>query len=191
MMDAVLSLLKWWPWGLGALLVLAGVGAALNPVAALKLARELGGFVLEKGRAAIAWLRKPGRNWWRIGCMLLGFAFMLASFAAWDQRREVLVVTERCQAQLIEVRAEADTANAVATDNRRAVETCRTRLVEEVGRAADVARLAQEAVAKARADAKAARQSMTEWERNYSRRPPTCEAALRALEDACPTITDY
>lgn len=139
------------------------------------------------------WLRKerPPGWWWRAAAAVLGVVCLGFAFVAMDAKREVLVVTERCNAQVATIESRARSATEAADTNRRALNTCRIQLEAEVGKRQQVERLAQAAVAAAEAQEAQAQAELTEWQRSYRRRPATCEAALQALETQCSTITDY
>lgn len=136
------------------------------------------------------WLRKP-RDWWRFTAIVAGVVCLAQAMAIMDAKREVVVVREQCAADLRVASAEAKAATALADTNAQAVRTCRTLLAQEVGnrqRVEQLARAASDAAAAANAAAQASRE---DWERTYQAKPPTCAAALEAMESACPTLRDY
>lgn len=164
--------------------------AVLNPAAALKLASSLSGFVQDKARAAVEWARKP-HDWWRIGCLTLGCLCALASFAAYDQHRTVIVVTraaatdaDACKRTIGEKDALLLTyqqQQAVFADAARReaaqLDAARQQSVE----ATAALKLAQD---KAAASSRA-------WWAGYAKRPDTCKAAQEALDVACAEVKDY
>lgn len=145
------------------------------------------------GRAAKAvgdWLRKP-RDWWRFTAVVLAVVCLGAAFAVRDAHQQVLVVTERCNNQVVTIEAKAKTATETAQANARSLQTCKASLASEVGERQRVEELARKAVADARAGNEAAERSMADWLRQYSKRPATCQAAMDAMGEACASITDY
>lgn len=186
-MSRILSL---WPWGLGLLAIVALVGVVLSPVAALKLAREVGQFILERGRAVVKRLREV-RDWWRVAAMVLGVLCLALAFDSHNSRRTVVLVQEQCQTRIVTVEREAEQAVTAAATTRRSLQQCKARLTEEVGKAVRAQELEREATAAAAAVAAQAERDREAWQRTYRNRPPTCRAALEAMEAACPTLSDY
>lgn len=185
-----MKILELWPWGLGLLGIAAVVGIVLSPVAALKLAKEIGTFLLERARAIVRRLREV-EDWWRVTAVALGMLCLGFAFAFVDAEREVVLVQEQCQTRVLTIEHQVQAAVASASSTRRALQQCTTNLSTEVGKAARAEQLEREATAKAEATANRARLEREEWERTYSQKPATCQAALEAMEAACPTLSDY
>lgn len=185
-----MNLLALWPWGLGLLGVLLAVGVALSPVRALQLARELGAFALDKARDGIKRLREV-RNWWRVASLCLAMVCVGFAFAIADAKRQIVVVRSECQTRVVEVERQAELAIRSATSNRAALQQCKQRLEDEVGKAVEAQRMAREAKAAADATAARAEADRAAWERTYRAKPASCEAALAAMEAACPTLADF
>lgn len=184
--------MKLWIFGGSAALLLAlAIGAALNPVKALGLARAVGGFVLEKLRAGVEWARKPDRDWWRIGCVAFGLLFATASLYADNRRREVLYVTERCQTVTTTLKTELVTVRATADLDRVDLSTCRAQLEKVVGIEQDVKAENAAALLELEREARAADARAREWRARYDAKTPTCSAALAALEGPCASLSDY
>lgn len=186
---------EFWPWlaGAGIPAVAIAAFAILNPAAALKLASSIAGWLLDLARGLVSWLRKPrtAEQKLRFVCLTLGFSCMLASFAAWDARRTIVVIREKCAADLQAEHGKVAEATTIAETNRAAVQTCRTTLQAEVGKRQAVERMAADAIAKAeRSEAKAERDA-ADWQRRYERRPKGCTAALQEVQNQCATISDY
>lgn len=140
--------------------------------------------------AAGDWLRKP-RDWWRLVSACLGLVCVGFAFAVTDAKREILLVREQCETRIITVEREAQQAVTAATTTRRSLQQCQTRLTEEVGKAVRAAQLERDATAAAAAVAAQAERDREAWQQTYRNRPATCQAALEAVEAACPTLSDY
>lgn len=184
------KLLSLWPWGLGLLGVAILVGAILSPVAALKLAKEVGGFVLDRARAGIKRLRQV-KDWWRVSAIVMALVCVAFAFAITDAKREIVLVREQCETRIVTVERQAEQAVTAANTSRAGLQQCKARLQEEVGRAARAAELERVAVAAAAAAAAQAKRDREEWQQTYRTRPANCQAALEAVEASCPTLSDY
>lgn len=169
-------LVEHWPWFAGGFGLLVLVGVVLSPLAALKLARSLGGFVLDKLRAGIEWLRRP-HHWWRIGTMTLALCFTAAAFVAWDARQTIVIVRQQCDVRV----AEAQQACTVVKANTRQIVK---RVNEETAKV--VARAKRDAendrLAKAAAQAEASRlkreASTFDARMELARKNPDCATLL-------------
>lgn len=174
-----------WPWlvgGGGIALLVAAV--ALNPLKALMLARDIGGFLIERARAFVAWLRRD-HNAWRFGFGALAVGFAWASFIAWDARQTIVVVTtERDAAQkaraqdLVDITVERKTWKQQEAAFAEYQRTQTDALALTMAASAE----AQEKARKAREDA---RKGYADWLQVYKNRPDTCKAAEEALDIAC------
>lgn len=189
MIDRLLSLLSLWPLALGALGIAGGAFAILNPIKALQLARDIGGFVIEKLRALVKWFREP-HDWWRIGVFSLGFGFMIASFVAWDARRTIVVVQRECAQKVTEVEAKVAAVQGVAESNYQAVQQCATTLKAEVGKRQETEKLAAAAVKAAKRNEAKAEAELAAWQKRYAQRPKKCDDALAEMEKVCATVPD-
>jgi len=136
------------------------------------------------------WLRQP-RDWWRVVSVCLAVVCIGFAFSASDAKRQVVLVTEQCQTRVLTIEREADQAVTAATTTRRSLQQCQTRLTEEVGKATRARELEREATAAAAATAAQAERDRATWQQTYRARPATCQAALTAMEAACPTLSEY
>lgn len=166
-----------------------GIAVALNPLRALALAKDIGAFVLDKGRAAAAWARDPARNWWKVGCVSLGATCALLSWYADAQRREVVLVTQTLTAEVETEKTRAAGAIDAATSNFNALLQCKALLAIEVGQRQETERLNAAAVAAAERVATKARADLAEFKRRQ--KTPSCAAALTELEAACSDFSDF
>ena len=175
--------------GLGGVGVVVGLGALaiLNPMAGLKLASQVSGFVLDAVRRAVTWARDPARDWWKVGCLTFSALFAVAAVYANDQRGDVADVTT----ELVALKAaDADLAQQLAASKLWAT-LLEAQLAKEIRLRQDVERLNKDAVAKVQAKAAQAARAAADWKRRYTDRPDTCKAAQAALEDACGTLSGY
>lgn len=136
------------------------------------------------------WLRQP-RDWWRAVSVCLALVCLGFAFAVTDAKREILLVREQCETRIITVERAAEQATVAASTTRRSLQQCQTRLADEVGKAVRAQQLEREATAAAAATAAQAERDLEAWRRTYRNRPATCQAALEAVEAACPTLSDY
>lgn len=151
---------------------------------AISIARGAWSLAGRSMKAFGAWLRRP-RDWWRFIAVCLGVLCLGTAFAVRDARQQVLIVTEKCNTEILTIQGEAKTATSTAQANARALQVCRGQLADEVGKQQRIEQLAREAVAAAKRDADAAAKSMSEWQAQYNKRPATCQAALENMEAAC------
>lgn len=186
----MLDWIPWWVYGTGGALAVGALAFAfLNPLRALALAKDIGAFFLDKGRAAVAWARKPERNWWKIGCVSLASACAMLSWYADGQRREVVLVTRTLTAVAETEKARADGAADAATNNFAALLQCKAQLELVTGEDQKVDALNAEAVKAAQAAQAVAERRLQEWKARE--RSLDCKAALAALEDKCAAFSDY
>jgi len=177
--------------GVGGMALIALVAAlVMNPGGVLLLARSVGGFVLDKARGAVEWLRKP-HDWWRIGCFSMALLFALASFTAYDQRRKVIVVVrdaasaaDSCARQIAEKDASLADFEAQQIAFAKAARDEAARLKQAQDQSAE----AQAQVAAAQA---AAEKSNRAWWSGYAKRPDSCRAAQEALDVACASVGEF
>lgn len=181
-----------WPWivagGLPTLgLLLLGL---FNPAAAVRLLSAISGLLLDAATGLLRWVRKPrtGEQWWRFACLSLGAGFALASFALWDARQTIVIVREKCAADVGAAQTEATQAKASATTATNEAKSCRTNLSREVARREEIERLASEAVAKAKGEANKAESKLAHWRQKYDARPAGCDAALVEMERQCAAV---
>lgn len=153
----------------------------------LRGAWDLGGRAL---KSAGAWLRRP-RDWWRFTAVCLALVCVGFSFAFTDAKREIVLVREQCNTRVVTIEREAEQAVTAAATTRQSLLHCRTRLEEEVGKAARARELEREATEAAAATAAQAKRDREAWQRTYRERPVTCQTALEAMEAACPSLEEY
>lgn len=175
--------------GLGGVGLVAGLGALaiLNPMAGLKLASQVSGFVLDAVRRLVEWVRDPARDWWKIGCLTFSGLFAVAAIYANDQRGDVQEVSAKFQALTV---ADELLIEELAASKLWA-SVLEAQLKAEIGKQQETARLNAEAVATVQAKAAQAARAAADWKRRYADRPNTCKAAQAALEDACGTLSDF
>lgn len=174
--------------GLVALLCIA---AAFNPLKALALVREAGGVFLRFAIRALRWLRDPARNWWKIGCVSFGACFAVAAWYADSQRRELIVVTERCQTVTTTLKTELVTVRTTADLDRADLLTCRTYMATVADGRQDVEAENREALLALEREARQADARAAEWKRRYDAKTPDCTAAAAVLEEKCAAFSDY
>lgn len=186
---------EFWPWLAGAGVPVAALVALaiFNPAAALKLASTVAGWVLDLVRGVFEWLRKPRtpEQRWRFACLLLGGICAFAAFGYWDARQTIVVVREKCAAQVREVQGVAAAAVDEAKGARYEVKACRVALKTEIGKREAIEKLAAKAVSDAGRDEAKAEKDAAEWQRRYEQRPNGCESALLEVQQQCSTIKDY
>lgn len=176
---------------LGLAVALVGVGAVLNPLKAVALARAIGAFFLERIRAVVEWARDPKRDWWKIGCLSFGGLFLVAAMYAENRRREVLIVTERCETVTTTLKTELVTVRTTGDLDRADLATCRTFMQAVADGRQDVESENREALLALEREARAADARAAEWKRRYDNKAPSCTAALAALEGPCAEFADY
>lgn len=182
----------WLGLGGGTLAVIGtAVFAALNPLRALALAKDIGAFLLDKARAFVAWARDPARNWWKIGCVSLASVCALLAWYAEGQRREVIIVQEKCAAEKVGLEQDFRPVREAAFRNFTELQSCVAELAKVVGEDRDTDRLNAEAVAKAEAKARQASQEAAKWRQRYEARPDDCKAALNSVEAKCAALSNY
>lgn len=185
-------------WLAGGGIVAAIIAAAvLNPAAALKLASSVSGAAFGAVRGAVDWIRKDRSpvEWWRLACLVLGICFTLAAFAALDARRQIVVVQAACEERVVQMGAAA-LADVAAVEQqvnrvRGEAQRCRQNLESEVGQRLRIEEAGRTAVAEAKREAQVAERELADWQRKYDQRPKGCDDAMKAMEAACPSITDY
>lgn len=186
---------EFWPWLAGAGVPVAALVALaiFNPAAALKLLSAVAGWALDLVRGVFEWLRKPRtpEQRWRFACLLLGGLCAFAAFGYWDARQTIVVVREKCAAQVREVQDKVAEATNELTGVKYEVQACRVTLKAEVGKREAIEKLAAEAVADAERDEAKAEKDAAEWQRRYEQRPKGCESALLEVQQQCSTIKDY
>lgn len=184
MFDKILP----WILSFGGIAVLAGL-IALNPVLALKLAKDIGAFFLEKARAFAKWARDPNRNWWKIGCMSFAAAFGIAAFYARDQQKEVIFVTETLTQEIHTCRLASAEIETKATNHYNNLLTCQGLMAKMAGEDQDTDAINAAAVARAEAAQRKAEQELKDWKNRH--RTAECKDALKVLEEKCATFSDY
>lgn len=181
-----------WPWLAGVSLPAIGliVLAVANPAAALKLVSTIAGWLLDLVRGVIEWLRKPRtpEQKWRFACLLLGGLCAFASFGYWDARQTVVVVREKCAAEVQAVRVVATAAKNEVKGAQHEVKACRVTLKAEVGKRQLIERLAAHAVAEANRDEAVAKKQLAKWQSEYAKRPKGCDEALIQMEAQCNAV---
>lgn len=184
-----------WPWLAGVSLPAIGliVLAVANPAAALKLVSTIAGWLLDLVRGVIEWLRKPRtpEQKWRFACLLLGGLCAFASFGYWDARQTVVVVREKCAAEVQAVRVVATAAKNEVKGAQHEVKACRVTLKSEVGKREAIEAKAKKAIADAQRDEARAEKDAADWQRRYQQRPKGCESALMEVQQQCSTVKDY
>lgn len=186
---------EFWPWVAGAGVPLLAIVALalLNPAAALKLASSIAGWLLDLARGVFVWLRKPrtGEEKWRLVCMTMGCACLIASFVAWDARQTIVVIREKCAAEVKSAQGLASTAQDEARGAKYEVKSCRVALKTEIGKREEIERAGKEATAAAATKQAKAEKSAAEWQRRYEQRPKGCDDALMEVQQQCSTVRDY
>lgn len=134
--------------------------------------------------AVAKWARDPDRNWWAVACCVLAVGFLFAASAAQDAKREIVVVTQACDAKVAAEVQRFERADGALT-------ACLANAAIERAKHDEVARQAIAAVAEVRAANKAQQAELSEWMRTYRAKPATCSAALTAMEAACAGLSDY
>lgn len=136
------------------------------------------------------WLRQD-HDWWRIGCFTMALLFGIASFAAYDQHKTVIVITRTAAADketCSRIVAEKDAALAdYVAQQEHFAEVARTEAAN-LKVAQDQSAQAQLEVAAAQAQAA---KNNAAWWGVYAKRPDSCRAAQEALDVACPSAEDY
>lgn len=177
--------------GVGLLLVTAIViGLLANFGGTIKLLRSIVGFFIDKARDGVEWARKD-HDWWRIGCFSLALLFGLASFAAYDQRQQVIVVTrtaaadaETCKQTIAGKDALLSGYTSQQAAFAAAVKAETDRLLQAQQQNADV-------IARVAAEQAAAAKSNAQWWAGYEKRPDSCKVAQQAMDVACAGIGEY
>lgn len=128
---------------LGLLALIAGV--VLNPLGALSLVKSAGGFMLDKAKAAVEWLRKP-HDWWRIGCLSMAFLCAYLAVLTGNVRKERDIAVR----QLASVQTTIQTVRQEGAANVKAAQAqCRADNAEAVAAAQAHAREAESKLAAA------------------------------------------
>jgi hypothetical protein len=184
--------MKLWIFGgVAALLLAAAVGAALNPLKALGLARAAGGFVLEKLRAGVEWARDPKRDWWKVGCVTFGALFGVAAWYADGQRRQVITIREECQTVRTTLQTRVVELETTGALDRTDLATCRAYMANVADGRQAVEAENRDALLELERAARAADARAAEWKRRYEAKTPDCSTALAVLEEKCATFSDY
>ena len=136
------------------------------------------------------WLRQP-HDWWRIGCFTMALLFGVASFAAYDQHRTVIVVTRTAATDkdvCLRTIAEKDAALADYQAQQQVFADAARKEAANLKAAQDQSAQAQAEVAAAQAQAA---KNNRAWWSVYAKRPDSCKAAQEALDVACASVGDY
>lgn len=79
--------------GLSLPVIAVGALVALNPLLALKLAKDFGAFVLGRTRAIVKWASDPARDWWKVGCVSAAFVAVAVGFG-WKKASDQVVIEQ-------------------------------------------------------------------------------------------------
>lgn len=181
----------WMAWlGLGGLAAVVIALVVMNPVAALRLVKAIGGFFIDAARWFFEWLRKPG-SWVKV--LLAGLALWaaIASLTAYQKGQKIIVITNTYETKIAAKDLRIGELVS-ATEAYRKQEQDFARIARKNTERLDAARklsvdaLAEVATLQAQAEA-----SSAGWRREYGKRPDTCKAALEALDTACPALEGY
>ncbi len=134
------------------------------------------------------WLLTGG---WRTVALVLAVLFAALAVYALAVRQDYIVVTEGRAADARVFKAEIAQRDLVIQTYRQqeqswaAIQRQRNKALEDARAASAPAQ------AKAEAEKQTAEQGSTAFRKVYERRPESCQAALEALEAACPQLADY
>lgn len=181
----------WMAWlGLGGIAAVVIALVVMNPVAALRLVKAIGGFFIDAARWFFEWLRKPG-SWIKLVIGALALWAAIASLNAYQKGQTIVVITKQHETELAAKDLRIGEL-VTATEAYRKQEQDFARIARKNTERLDAARkqseaaLAEIATLQAKAEA-----SSAGWRREYAKRPDTCKAALEALDTACPAIGGY
>ncbi|KRD71433.1 hypothetical protein [Lysobacter sp. Root96] len=190
-----------WPWFAGSGVLIAVVAfAVMNPLAAVKLASTVSGFLLDAMRALVEWLRRPG-NKLKAACAVLAMVAAVACLTSYQTNRRYIVVTRERDAAV----GERDTAVTAAAEAKSLIGQLEASLAtyrEQEQEYADLQRqqsldllqaqqenaAALAMISKQRADAE---RSSRAWWQAYAKRPDSCKAAQEAMDVACATVGEF
>ena len=138
----------------------------------------------------VNWLRKPG-NPLKSLCAVLAFGLLCSGLQAYEREREIaslaMAITEQartCATEKGELATRVDQCHA-ALATVAGLEQRKLEALEELrGEVRQTLDLSQRTAAAA--DARAA-----DFARRYGQMPATCQAALAALDTACPELEGY
>lgn len=179
-------------WMVGAIiaLVVGGAGWAVGLGNLAKIARTVLGIVSDWFGRAREWMRTPG-NPLRAACAVLALACVAVGLQSWQ--RGSIIQHERAKYALEQERAKfrIEALSSSVRERDQAISRFIT-LAENNRRLLEIAAAQAEA---ALSDAERARRRAADSEQKFQEafdnRPPECEAALRAMAQACPALSDY
>lgn len=179
-------------WVVGALIALAvgGIGWAIGLGNLAKIVRSGLGIVADGFGRMRAWLSTPG-NPLRAACAVLALGCVAVGLQSWQ--RGSIIQHERARYALAQEQATFRIESLSSSVRERDATISRFITLAENNR-----RLLEIAAAQAEAalsDAERARRRAADSEQRFQEafdnRPPECEAALRAMAQACPALSDY
>ena len=140
-------------------------------------------FAVDAIRTFFVWLRKPGSKLKAL-CAILATVSAWAGIAAFQAEQQIVLITKQCETDkggLRDTIKNKDEALAEITA-RLTIEAFKMRMLQ----AANKPLLAEN-----NKKAEAAKVSATAFKNEFNKKPPSCTAALEAMEAACPTLREY
>lgn len=140
-------------------------------------------FLVDTIRSFFEWIKKPG-NKLKALCAMLATVTAWAGIVAFQAEQQIVLITAQCETDkggLRDTIKSKDEALAEITA-RLTIEAFKMRMLQ----AANKPLLAEN-----NKKAEAARVSASAFKNEFNKKPPSCAAALEAMEAACPTLREY
>lgn len=136
------------------------------------------------------WLRED-HNWWRIGCFTAAGLFIFAAFVALDRQKTIVLVQTQATAAAQKCVDDKALAAMKAGNAQAALDEITATLAEK---AAQLATLQAQNAALSDKNAELKNKANHTYEQfmgRYRNRPKQCDAALKVLAEACPSLEGY
>lgn len=161
--------------------VVTGIGGFIVDAAAV---------VVEKARALMRWLKKPG-SLLKLTCAGLAFCSLTAGMTAYTKEQRIRDLGSR----IVFIQAQCDTDKGrleldVRTRDQRLAQVAES-LRAEAAKLAALKAESAETLGQLAVQQAAAQQQARLWQQRYEKRPDTCSAALEVLDTACADLEGY
>lgn len=163
----------------------------------IRLLTALYGLVMDTVASVLEWLRRPGSKL-KLVCGVLAFGCLVSGMAAFEREQrirtlgqQIITITAECKTRTEELADQVAERDARVAERDARLATIASALRAEADKLKALQAENAAALEQLARKIEAAENDAQAWRDRYESRAPSCEAALQALDAACPELKGY